>query len=107
MMLAGGGIIMQKSIFAALGLWSFCSPSYAEQSCEMISNIEAGNCQDGDIVKVSGTSASELPKIVQKYCDFDSQILTLADPLLAGLGVGRPDYIVLCKYHERKAAPRQ
>lgn len=72
---------MQKSILAALVLWSFCSPSYAEQSCEMIANVVFGaNCQDGDIVKVSGTSASELPKIVQKYCDFDSQILTLADP---------------------------
>ncbi|CDX30851.1 exported hypothetical protein [Mesorhizobium sp. ORS 3359] len=75
-----------------------------ERSCEMVGTLlaGAGNCHDGDIVKIGGVvGADDVPDLVQTYCDFGSQILTLPDKAIASQIAGKPQYVVLCRYHRR------
>lgn len=47
--------------------------------------------------------AYDVPDIVQAYCDFGSQILTLPDKAIPTRLAGQPQYVVLCRYHRRSA----
>jgi hypothetical protein len=82
--------------------WATAAASNApeERLCRITSTVDHGNCQDGDIVKIGGMDAGEVPDAVQKYCDFDSQILTLPDTVP---GTGNRQYDVLCRFHQREA----
>ena len=81
------------------------APPHEEQSCRMVATLlaGAGNCQDGDIVRID-MDARDVVDMVQAYCDFGSQILTLPDNGLASL-TGQPKVALLCKYHRRSDAP--
>ncbi|QKD04255.1 hypothetical protein [Mesorhizobium loti] len=96
-------------IFLAVAAFAvFCDGAIAEErSCEAIGALLAGtgNCQDGDVVKIGSVDADDVPEMVQTYCDFGSQILTLPDRAIASQIAGQPQYVVLCKYHRRPAAP--
>ncbi|WP_027167859.1 hypothetical protein [Mesorhizobium sp. WSM3224] len=84
-------------------------PTHTERSCKIFTlGLLAGpsNCQDGDVVSVSGLSARDVPDVVAEICDFGFQILTLPDASGSGLN-GEPNYVILCKYHKRLSAPKQ
>lgn len=101
---------MRKWVFTAvLALVCYSVPSHADddQSCAIVAAAAqlAGktNCREGDIATISGMSTKDLPVAVARYCDFWGQIVVLPD-------VGVTDasgHIVLCKYHQREAAPAQ
>ncbi|MBB6408220.1 hypothetical protein [Mesorhizobium sangaii] len=93
----------------AVALACGCSPSQAndERSCKIVAAAARlsgkTNCGEGDVVIISGMSAKELPGAVARYCDFWGQIVVLPD--VSETDASRR--IVLCKYHQREAAPSQ
>lgn len=101
---------MRKLVFAAaVALACYGAPTQAddERSCEIVAAAAQlsgkTNCREGDIATISGMSTKDLPVAVARYCDFWGQIVVLPD-------VGATDAsgrIVLCKYHQREAAPPQ
>ncbi|RUX23782.1 hypothetical protein EOA13_33040 [Mesorhizobium sp. M7A.F.Ca.US.011.01.1.1] len=102
---------MLRISLAAGALIIFGASAMAEErSCKAVGTMlaGAGNCQEGDIVKIGGMiDADNVPDIVQTYCDFGSQILTLPDTAIMSQVAGKPQYVVLCRYHRRSAEPQQ
>ncbi|WP_457155117.1 hypothetical protein [Mesorhizobium sp. P5_C1] len=104
------GAIMRKLVVtAAIALACGCAPSQAndERSCKIVAAAaqlsRKTNCSEGDIAAISGMSGKELPEAVARYCDFWGQIVVLPD--VSETDASRR--IVLCKYHQREAAPSQ
>lgn len=101
---------MRKWVFTAvLALACYSVPAHADddRSCAIVAAAAQlsgkTNCREGDIATISGMSTKDLPVAVARYCDFWGQIVVLPD-------VGVTDasgHIVLCKYHQREAAPAQ
>lgn len=101
---------MRKLVFTtAVALACCCAPSQAddERSCKIVAAaaLLSGktNCSEGDVAAISGMSAKDLPEAVARYCDFWGQIVVLPD--VSETDASRR--IVLCKYHQREAAPSQ
>jgi len=86
-----------------------CAPSHAddERSCQIMAAAAQlsgkTNCRDGDIAVVYGMTAKDLPDAIVRYCDFWAQIVVLPD---AG-ATDASNHFVLCKFHQREAAPSQ
>ncbi len=99
---------MLRLIGTIASLALFCGAAAAEErSCEMLGTLLSnGNCQDGDIAKIAGIRADDVPDAIQTYCDFGSQILTLPDKGVMTQISGQSQYVVLCKFHERPSAPK-
>lgn len=101
---------MRKLVLTtAVSLICYCAPSHAadERSCKIVvaAALLSGktNCSEGDVATISGMSTKELPEAVARYCDFWGQIVMLPDVSVTDAA----RHIVLCKYHQREAAPSQ
>ncbi len=80
-----------------------------ERSCHEAAILLAGggNCQEGDIMKVDYMDAEDVADMVQSFCDFNAQILTLPASSISSQLAGKPQFVLLCKYHARPRAPSQ
>ncbi|TPI54738.1 hypothetical protein FJ417_24620 [Mesorhizobium sp. B3-1-7] len=77
-----------------------------ERQCHHIPiALAGGNCQEGDIMKIDDMNADDVADMVQSFCDFNAQILTLPASSISSQLAGKPQFVLLCKYHARPLAP--